>query len=143
MPEVGHRFEGYRRALAARDIPEAPPLVMHTPFMDGSAAAAVSRLVDEKVRFDAVFASSDMLAIETLDALRRHGRSVPGDVAVVGYDDIMLARYTHPPLTTIRQPVASGADALVDSLLKIVAGSRPDTQLLTTELIVRASSLQT
>jgi DNA-binding LacI/PurR family transcriptional regulator len=63
-------------------------------------------------------------------------------VAVVGYDDILLARYSNPALTTIRQPVANGAEGLVDSLLKIVAGKRPKPQMLSTELIIRDSSAE-
>jgi DNA-binding LacI/PurR family transcriptional regulator len=75
-----------------------------------------------------------------MGALRKHGREVPRQIAVVGYDDILLARFSHPSLTTIRQPVANGAEGLVDALLKIVSGKRPKPQMLSTELIVRDSS---
>jgi DNA-binding LacI/PurR family transcriptional regulator len=140
LPEVGHRFEGYRRVLATHDIEHRPDLAHQTPFVDGAARAAVDRLMATKTAFDAIFASSDLLAIEAMDALRKHGRDVPSQVAVVGYDDVLLARYAHPALTTIRQPVAHGAEGLVDSLLKLVAGKRPKPQMLSTQLIVRDSS---
>jgi DNA-binding LacI/PurR family transcriptional regulator len=142
LPEIGHRFEGYRRALTAHQIEHREDRVHQTPFVDGSAAAAVDRLVKNKTPFDAIFASSDLLAIEAMGALRKHGRDVPRHVAVVGYDDILLARYSNPALTTIRQPVANGAEGLVDSLLKIVAGKRPKPQMLSTELIIRDSSAE-
>jgi DNA-binding LacI/PurR family transcriptional regulator len=140
LPEIGHRFEGYRRALANHHIEHSQDRVHLTPFVDGAATAAVDALVRSKTPFDSIFASSDLLAIEAIGALRKHGRDVPRQVAVVGYDDILLARYSHPSLTTIRQPVATGAEGLVDALLKLVAGKRPKPQILSTELIVRDSS---
>jgi len=140
LPEINHRFEGYRRVLANHHIEHRDDRVHLTPFVDGAATAAVHELIRNKTPFDAIFASSDLLAIEAMDALRKHGRDVPGEIAVVGYDDILLARYSHPALTTIRQPVANGAEGLVDALLKVVAGKRPKPQILSTELIVRDSS---
>jgi DNA-binding LacI/PurR family transcriptional regulator len=142
LPEVGHRFEGYRRALARHAIEQAPELVLHTPFVDGSARQAVNALLGEKTPFDAIFASSDMLAMEAIRALRDAGLAVPDDAAVVGYDDIVLARYGHPALTTIRQPVTNGAEAMVDALLAIVDGKRPKSAMLPAELIVRESSVK-
>jgi DNA-binding LacI/PurR family transcriptional regulator len=142
LPEVGHRHDGYGRALANRGIAPAQELIRRTPFVEGSAKAAVGELVTDGIPFDAIFASSDMLAMEAISALRDKGLDVPNDIAVVGYDDIVLARYGHPALTTIRQPVESGADALVEALLKIVEGKRPKPQILPTELIVRESSVR-
>jgi DNA-binding LacI/PurR family transcriptional regulator len=142
LPEVGHRHEGYRLALAGCNVAPAAELVQFAPFVEGSARLAVENLLAKNITFDAVFASSDMLAMETISALRDKGLDVPNDVAVVGYDDIVLARYSHPALTTIRQPVESGAEALVDALFKIVDGKRPKSQILPTELIVRESSVR-
>jgi DNA-binding LacI/PurR family transcriptional regulator len=140
LPEIGHRFEGYRRVLANHHIEHRQDRVHLTPFVGGSATAAVDELFRSKTPFDAIFASSDLLALEAMGALRKHGRDVPRHIAVVGYDDILLARYSHPSLTTIRQPVANGAEGLVDALLKIVSGKRAKPQMLSTELIVRDSS---
>ncbi len=140
LPEIGHRFEGYRRVLTNHHIGHRQDWVHLTPFVGGSATAAVDELVRRRTPFDAIFASSDLLAIEAMGALRKHGRDAPQQVAVVGYDDIELARYCHPALTTIRQPVANGAEGLIDVLLKVVAGKRPKPQILSTELIVRDSS---
>jgi DNA-binding LacI/PurR family transcriptional regulator len=142
LPEIGHRFEGYNRALLQHQLAAAPELVHRTPFIEGSAAAAVAKLVRKKIRFDAVFTASDLLAIETIGALRRHGLRVPDDIAVVGYDDIAVARHYHPSLTTIRQPVLTGGKALVDALLDLVDGRRPKSQMLPTELIIRESSIK-
>jgi len=141
FPEVAQRFEGYRQTLARHGIAQDPQLVLRTSFLDGSAQQAISGLVARKIPFDSLFASSDLLAIGAITALREHGLATPEDVAVVGYDDIELARYYHPSLTTIRQPVAQGAVALVDALLAVARGERPKPTVLPAELIVRESSL--
>jgi DNA-binding LacI/PurR family transcriptional regulator len=140
LPEIGQRFEGYRRALARHNLQPAPELVLHAPFIEGSAHAAVAKLVNKKIRFDAIFAASDLLAMEAMSALRERGLQAPRDLAVVGYDDIILSRYYHPSLTTIRQPVIAGGEAMVDALLKIVDGKRPKSRILPTELVIRESS---
>jgi len=142
LPEIGHRYEGYKRALSQHRLAPAAELLHRTPFIEGSAVEAVAKLVRKKIPFDAVFASSDLLAMETIGALRGHGRRIPDDVAVVGYDDIVVARHYHPALTTIRQPVINGGQALVDALLELVDGKRPRSQMLPTELIVRDSSVR-
>lgn len=142
LPEVGHRYAGYQQALSRNQVASAAELVCHTPFVPGSAREAVARLLDTDTGFDAIFASSDLLAMEAISALRERGRRVPDDFAVVGYDDIAVARYYHPSLTTIRQPVTSGGEALVEALLKLLDGKRVAPQILPTELIVRESSVK-
>ncbi len=142
LPEIGQRYEGYRQALSRHGIRLDQRLVRHAAFAEGSARAAVQSLLDQEIAFDAVFASSDLLAMRTIGTLRERGIEVPDDVAVVGYDDIELAKYVHPSLTTIRQPIDKGADALVEALLAIVDGKHPNSGILPTELIVRESSLK-
>jgi DNA-binding LacI/PurR family transcriptional regulator len=70
------------------------------------------------------------------------GKSVPGDVAVVGFDDIVLARHSNPPLTTIRQDLAYGARAMIDVLFRRMAGEDAPATLSPVELMVRGSSVQ-
>jgi DNA-binding LacI/PurR family transcriptional regulator len=67
---------------------------------------------------------------------------VPDDIAIVGYDDIELARYLHPSITTIRQPIQKGAEALVEALLTMIDGNQPTPGILPTELVVRESSVR-
>jgi DNA-binding LacI/PurR family transcriptional regulator len=140
LPEIGQRFEGYRQALTRHGLTPADELKLHAPFIEGSAHAAVAKLINKKIPFDAIFAASDLLAMEAMSALRERGLQVPRDLAVVGYDDIVLSRYYHPSLTTIRQPVIAGGEAMVDALLKIVDGKRPKSRILPTELVIRESS---
>jgi DNA-binding LacI/PurR family transcriptional regulator len=143
LPEVGQRFEGYKQVLNKHHLPLKDELVRWTPFVEGSASEALKKMRKQKIRCDAIFAASDLLAMESISALREQGLNVPDDVAVVGYDDIMVARYYHPSLTTIRQPVVNGGEALVDALLQLVEGKRPKSRMLPTELIVRESSVRT
>jgi DNA-binding LacI/PurR family transcriptional regulator len=140
LPEIGHRHEGYRRALKEHSIAYDLRLVRPTAFVEGSAHVAVEELIEDEVRFDAIFASSDLLAMRAVRALREFGLLVPTDVAVVGYDDIELAQYFRPSLTTIRQPIDKGGEALVDALLAIVEGRHPNPLVLSTDLMVRESS---
>ncbi len=141
LPEAGQRYEGYRRALSRHGIAPDPRLVLPTAFAEGSAArTAVETLLAQKTRFDAIFASSDLLAMRSIGTLRGNGLRVPDDVAVVGYDDIELAQHIHPSLTTICQPLVNGAEALVDALLRLIEGGHPQSQVLPTRLIVRDST---
>ena len=89
-----------------------------------------------------MFATSDLMAAGALRALRRIGRRVPCDVAVIGFDDAPLARHTCPPLTTVRQPVEDLGARAVEELLALMgsgAGSRRQ-KVLATELVVRSSA---
>jgi DNA-binding LacI/PurR family transcriptional regulator len=140
LPEVAQRYEGYRLALARHRVDLDPGLVFPAAFVEGSARTAVERLLAQQTRFDAIFACSDLLAMRSIGTLREHGLRVPADVAIVGYDDIQLAQYVHPSLSTIRQPIDKGAQALVQALLSIVDGENPGPLVLPTELIVRESS---
>jgi LacI family transcriptional regulator len=92
-------------------------------------------------RPDAIFALCDVLAIGVLHGAHELGLNIPGDVSVIGYDDIELAGYTFPPLTTVRQPAAeigaAAANAVIDHLDNDVA--LPNAVALKPELIVRAS----
>lgn len=140
LPEVAQRFEGYRAALSAHGLEVNPLLCVASTFVADSARRAVLDLIARNVDFDAVFACSDLLAINAITTLRSLDRRVPDDVAVVGYDDIEIAAHCHPPLTTIHQPIDSGGRALVDALFELMAGEAPKPTVLRTELIRRAST---
>ena len=85
---------------------------------------------------------SDALAIGAMHAARTLGLRVPADVSVVGYDDIDVAQYVDPPLTTVRQPIRQKGEAAVQLLLAVVHGEPPSDihKTLATKLIVRAST---
>ena len=140
LPEVAHRYRGYCNALAEYGIAADPQLRVSVSFLPEGGAEAVAELQRRGADYDAVFACSDLLAMTAINSLRALGKSVPGDVAVVGYDDIELSTYFHPPLTTIRQPIRAAGEVLVDSLLALVDGQPAMSRQLETELIVRATS---
>ena len=98
-------------------------------------------LLTRHPEIDAVFVASDLMAAAALRVLQSHGRRVPDDVAVVGFDDSELGRTTNPPLTTIRQPTEELGRGMVELLLTQLAGDPlPDEPLmLETQLIIRQS----
>jgi DNA-binding LacI/PurR family transcriptional regulator len=142
LPEAAQRFEGYQKALTKYKIKLDKQLCVSVPFLAESARKAVHDLCKQQINFDAIFACSDLLAMTAISTLRDEHLRVIDDVAVVGYDDIELARYFHPPLTTIRQPVDLAGRALVEALVEILEGAQPVPKLLPTQLIVRSTSGQ-
>jgi len=139
-PEVEQRLAGYRRAHAEAGVDVDHALVPDYPESQGDAHQAIEALVDSKTPFDAVFAISDSIAIRVIRWLHGRGIKVPDDVAVVGYDDIQLASYVTPSLTTIRQNRSVGAKILVDNLLEALDGHNPEKIVLDPQLIIRESS---
>ena len=117
------RLEGFRSELGERYRPE---LVEHGEFTQSSGEDATERLLATAPDLDAIFAASDLMALGAIAALRRAGRRVPHDVAVVGFDDIETAASASPPLTTVRQQTVLQGRAMVRLLL---ATTRPDLRL--------------
>ncbi|MEK8031811.1 LacI family DNA-binding transcriptional regulator [Ideonella sp. DXS29W] len=141
LPEVALRLDGYRRALAEVGVSFDEALVHTVPFEEQGAVRAIDAVLAAGAEhFDAVFACSDLLAILAMRALRRAGRRVPDDVAVIGYDDIALAAYAEPPLSTIHQPVALAGVELVDALTRLIGGEPQAPRQLPVNLVVRHSS---
>ncbi len=140
LPEVAQRFEGYARAHQQAGVAMIPELALTVPFVAEAARVAVRTLIETPILFDAIFACSDLLAITSIGALRDAGLTVPTDIAVVGYDDIELASYCHPPLTTIHQSIEVAGRALVDALLAIQSGTAALPNQLPTQLVVRSST---
>jgi DNA-binding LacI/PurR family transcriptional regulator len=139
LPEVAQRYRGYCNALSKHGLAVDPQLRVSVSFLPEGGTEAVEELARRAVSYDAVFACSDLLAMTAINTLREHGKEVPRDIAVVGYDDIELSTYFHPPLTTIRQPIRAAGQALVDALLALVDGQTPASEQLPTELIVRST----
>ncbi|THA72039.1 LacI family transcriptional regulator [Streptomyces sp. A0642] len=117
-------------------------LVVRGDFTEPCGRLAVEQLLASGVEFDSVFAHNDISAAGVLRALRAAGRTVPGDIAVVGFDDIPMAEHTEPPLTTVRQPTRQMGEAAARMLLSHLGGTPvPDAPLvLPTELVVRHSA---
>lgn len=140
-PEAGQRFQGHAQAMEEADIELDPRLRQHFLFGDARLRESIDGWLNQQLDFDAIFACSDVTAISLMGALRERNIAVPSQVRVVGYDDILLASHVHPPLTTVRQPIAQAGRALVDLMFESVAGAPRRNIVLPTELIVRESSV--
>jgi DNA-binding LacI/PurR family transcriptional regulator len=138
MAAGADRLAGYRETLEAAGL---PPAVAYGDFTHASGVHAMWRLLDQRPNLDAVFVASDIMAAGALHALRKAGRRVPDDVAVVGFDDLPLAQHTQPPLTTIRQPLERVGAAAAQRLLSELDGTAdPIDPVLPTTLVTRASA---
>lgn len=131
------RLVGYRDAMGpAYD----ETLVAHGDYTHASGLAAMEHLLHTAPDLDAVFVCSDLMAAAALTVLRREGRTVPGDVAVVGFDDSTYATATDPPLTTVRQPWERISEEMVRLLLDLIDGGQPLSMSVPTKLVVRGST---
>lgn len=138
---AGHaRLTGFRDTMARHGHPYIP--VVEGRFTQESGETAMERLLAEHPDLDGVFAANDLMALGACHVLREHGRSIPGDVAVVGFDDSSAALACRPPLTTVRQPVEGMAAEMTRLLLDRLA--RPDgpvtSVIFEPELVVRGSA---
>jgi DNA-binding LacI/PurR family transcriptional regulator len=136
------RLEGYRQGLTEAGLEVDESLMRRTTWNMSQAVSETLSLLELPDPPTAIFAASDDLAIGALEALRTAGRSVPGDVAIIGFDDIPLAQEMTPPLTTIRIPLAEIGRQAAELLFARGESSLPATGspvVLPVELIERAS----
>ncbi|WP_435105925.1 LacI family DNA-binding transcriptional regulator [Nocardiopsis synnemataformans] len=133
------RLRGYREVMAAAGLEVDDRLVVQGDFSVEGGAEAMERLLDTGLEPDAVFAASDMMALGGLRVLRARGLSVPGDVALVGYDDTVMAQHSDPPLTTIHQPTVQMGQEMARLLVDVAIPrtTEAETVMLGTHLVVR------
>jgi DNA-binding LacI/PurR family transcriptional regulator len=137
-PEFAARQAGFLSALPDDIRKNCAVVPIHiTP--EGSRASA-QRFFAAGNRPDGVFAASDIGAISVIAAAAEFNINVPGDMAVVGFDDIVLAQLTQPRLTTIRQDIEGGARMLVDLLLRRMAGAETQSVQFAPQLVIRETS---
>ncbi len=139
-PEFADRYRGLCGAMRAAGVACDSALQHDALTTEEDGYRAARALLDSGASFDGVFAGSDLIAIGALRALAEAGRSVPGDVAVVGFDDIPAASLTNPPLTTIMQDIRSAGALLVEALVAQVEGGEGPAQTLPAQLVVRGTS---
>jgi DNA-binding LacI/PurR family transcriptional regulator len=138
-PEFLDRFLGCDAALRDAGLAMDRALQVDAESSEEAGYAAARELMRRGAIFDAVFGASDLIAIGAMRALSEAGLDVPGDVAVVGFDDIPAARITTPALTTVRQDTVRAGELLVETLVSLVDGHPAQSQRLATELVVRRS----
>jgi DNA-binding LacI/PurR family transcriptional regulator len=132
------RHRGYREAMVIAGL--TPHGTVEADFTEAGGAAAMKTLLDEHPDLDAVFAASDNMAAGALRVLSDAGRSVPGDVAVVGFDDLGIAERTDPPLTTVHQSIQGLGREMTRMLIGLIAGQERTSIILPTSLVVRDSA---
>lgn len=141
------RADGFRATMEQAGLPVPSGWVSHGEFNDTSGKAETARLLDAVEASGqepptAVFAASDLQALGAFELLRDRGYSIPDDMSIVGFDDLPAARWTHPPLTTVRQPLLDMASMAANALLRIIDGEQADHLRLelATQLTVRGST---
>ncbi len=138
MTAATDRLAGFRAGLDDAGVHLAGVAV--GDFHRASGEAATLDLLAREPQLDGIFAASDLMAVGAVTVLRRQGRRVPEDVAVIGYDDLDLAQHTDPPLTTVHQPVGEAVRIMVGMLLQQVGGGPvAEPVVLPTHLVIRSS----
>ncbi len=140
--DAAERLRGYHAALRAAGIAPGPELEAQGDFIDASGFAAGLELLRRQPRPTAIFAANDAMAIGALSALREAGVRVPQEMAVAGFDDIPMARYMHPPLSTVRVDIAALGERATDRLLEAVTSRRRHKkrqEVLPVTLVIRES----
>ncbi len=138
-PEATQRFRGYRDAILKAGFEYDDTLIVPAHFEFESARAAVQLALSNSVKFDGIFAASDLIALGAIAGLTERGLSVPDDVSVVGYDNVPFGAYAQPALTTIAQDAKRAGRILVAKLIDAMGEPSPSTDRLPTELIIRGS----
>ena len=142
--DAEERRRGYRMALRAARVARDPILEIDGDFTESGGYRAAKALVGLRPaqRPTAIFAANDSMAIGALSALREAGVGVPQEIAVTGFDDIPIAQYTSPPLTSVRVPIIELGERATERLVATLASDRRrrrTCQTLETSLVVRQS----
>jgi DNA-binding LacI/PurR family transcriptional regulator/serine phosphatase RsbU (regulator of sigma subunit) len=139
--EAQRRLAAYRDVLAERGIPYDDDLVAPGNFQAEAGAEAVRLILDQRrSSFEAIVAANDHMALGAMQALQERGKRIPQEVAVVGFDDVDEARFTIPPLTTVRQPLyQQGERALRMTLAQLAGETVPSIVQMKTDFVIRES----
>ena len=137
------RFRGYKLALAKYNIPENEKFITYGDYGQRSGVEAMSRFLALEERPTAVFAANDLMAMGAIKAIKDARLEIPRDVAVVGFDDLLLASISDPPMTSVHQPIFDVGKEAVRLLVGQMQNNQKLVQkvVLDTELIIRESTL--
>jgi LacI family transcriptional regulator len=139
-PDVAERYSGFRHAHAAAGLPlRRPPL--RVPLVEGAGIQVAEEILRRRVKVDGLVCANDELALAVMRRLAQSGVLVPDDLAIVGWDDVMTARYMNPGLTTVRQPTRELGRLAVSRLVARLGGDAGADQrhLLASALVLRSS----
>ena len=139
--EMAQRYAGYKKALQEYDMTFTPELTLSIDITSQAAYRQLNEFIlSNGLEFDGICAASDMVALGAMKALKERYINVPGDVSLVGFDDINMAELFHPALTTIAQNTRQAAKIMVQTLMQRLEGKIVDSQMIEIQLIERSST---
>ncbi len=134
------RQRGYHDALRQAGLTVDPMLEVQGDYTEAGGLLAVGRLLERDVPFTGLFVSNDQMAIGAALGLFRKNLRVPDDVSMVGFDDLIMAKYAMPPLTTVRQSIYEVGTQAAHAMLAMLRGGTPEVGLPSPQLVVREST---
>jgi LacI family transcriptional regulator len=142
LTKAYHRLQGYLSGSEAHDLPTEPALVVETNYRQRSGQLGAQRLLDLPDPPTAIVAWNDLLALGAMREAHHRGLTVGRDVSITGFDDIVLAEYAHPPLTTLRQPAQELGARLAAMLIQVINKEPVEIPqvIIQPELVIRQSS---
>ncbi|MFY8325787.1 LacI family DNA-binding transcriptional regulator [Pseudoalteromonas sp. ZZD1] len=140
-PEFFARYQGFKDEFNRNGVSLSERKMANAISTEESGYHATRSLIANNIAFNSLFAASDLIAIGAIRALKEAGIKVPSDVHVVGFDNIAVASFTNPPLTTVQQDTTLAGQMLVNNLLKLIRGDEVENTLLPPRLIIRGSSV--
>lgn len=138
-PEFQARYLGHQQALKDNNIAQNAALQCDAITTEQSGYEAMTTLLNSGQAIDAVFGASDLISVGAIKAIQEHGLLIPDDIALVGFDDIPMASFTVPALTTMQQDTMAAGEILVNSLIQSIQNESPCSQTIPAKLIVRKS----
>jgi LacI family transcriptional regulator len=138
--DVAERYSGFRNAHVVAQVPlRRPPL--RVPLVEGAGIQVADEILRRRVKVDGLVCGNDDLALAIMKRLRDNEVRLPDDLAVVGWDDVVAARYISPALTTVRQPIRDLGRLAAEQLGTLIVGEHPagDAQVVPTQVIIRSS----
>jgi len=138
-PEFFDRYKGHCQALKDNNLVVDSNMQFNALYTEEAGYNAACELINNGEKFDAICAACDLIAVGAIRALKEHGISIPEQVAVVGFDDIAIASFTSPSLTTVKQDTKIAGELLVNTLLESIEGKEIVTTLIPPELVIRKS----
>ena len=139
-PSSQERLEGYRRALREAGIDLDDKLIFNSGSTIEEGEKAALQMLNESPGATAVQAVNDLVAIGAATIFLSQGLRIPDDLSLAGFGNILVSEHFRVPLTTIRQPKLRLGTAAMESMLKLIGGSRPATKRLSAEIVIRQSS---
>jgi LacI family transcriptional regulator len=139
-PDVAERYSGFRNAHVVAQVPlRRPPL--RVPLVEGAGIQVADEILRRRVRVDGLVCGNDDLALAIMKRLQDNGVHLPDDLAVVGWEDVLAARYISPGLTTVRQPIRDLGRLAAEQLRTRIVGRQPagEAQVVPTQVIIRSS----